>query len=301
MAELSERRNITRIGFSMLIMIVASAALQIGAGVLFADVITQENRFWVAYGVQFIPQYILAMPLAYLVLRRVPAETIERKKIGAGRLMTALLICYAIVFAGNLISLIITGIINAFSGRQMVNIVAEMLKDSAMLPNIIFLGIAAPVAEELFFRRLLIPRLARYGDRTAVIVSGLIFGLIHVNFSQFFYAFGIGLALGYIYVRTGKVIYTIALHIFINMIGGVIAPYIMFYAEPLAPVLGLIVLAMAIAGLVLYINNRKRIWYKPGAHALENWKKDFFLNEGIALFIIACAALFLYNTIFALT
>ena len=36
-------------------------------------------------------------------------------------------------------------------------------------------------------------RLLGYGQKTAIIISGIMFGMAHGNFSQFFYAFGIGI------------------------------------------------------------------------------------------------------------
>ena len=45
------------------------------------------------------------------------------------------------------------------------------------------------------FRKLLIDRIVPFGQRVAVVVSGLAFGLFHGNFYQFFYAFSLGAVL----------------------------------------------------------------------------------------------------------
>ena len=77
--------------------------------------------------------------------------------------------------------------------------------------------------EEIFYRKLVIDRLRRYGELFAVIASGILFGLIHGNFSQFFYAAMIGIVFGIVYLRTGRIRYTIGLHMAINLVGGVYA------------------------------------------------------------------------------
>lgn len=77
----------------------------------------------------------------------------------------------------------------------------------------------APTAEELLFRKLLTERIVKYGELAAVLASGLFFGLFHGNLNQFSYAFLLGLFLGFIYVKTGKLRYTIGLHMAINFIG----------------------------------------------------------------------------------
>lgn len=50
------------------------------------------------------------------------------------------------------------------------------------------------------------------------------FGAFHLNLYQFFYAFFLGAVFGYIYVKTGRLRYTIALHATVNFLGGVAVP-----------------------------------------------------------------------------
>lgn len=90
-----------------------------------------------------------------------------------------------------------------------------------MLLNIAMVVFAAPIVEELLYRKMLIDRIAAYGDGVSVVVSGLLFGLAHGNFSQFFYAFGLGALFAYVYIKTGHIGYTIGFHMFFNLIGGV--------------------------------------------------------------------------------
>lgn len=295
----SERKNVFIVGFSMFIMIILTFGLQIVAGMLFPGLL-KEGDSCVRYSVTLLPQYLIAMPAAYMLLRLVPKTGLKKKSLSAGRFIIILLICYAILYAGSLIATIITGIINSVTGKSMQNIVANMVAGSDILANLLAVGIAAPVLEELFYRKLLIGRLLRYGDKAAVITSGLIFGLVHGNFSQFFYAFGLGVALGYIYLRTAKISYTIALHIFINIISGIAAPLLVQSGGAAMLIYGAAVIGMAITGLVLFIVNKNRIWFAEGICKLEKWPAAVYLNPGMILFFIACAALFTLNTVAAL-
>ena len=68
---------------------------------------------------------------------------------------------------------------------------------------------------------LLIDKLGRYGERLAIIVSAVAFGLFHGNLSQLIYATGIGLIFGFVYVKTGRVVYSCLLHILVNFFGTV--------------------------------------------------------------------------------
>lgn len=296
----AERKNITRIGLAMFVMLAVDIALQYAAVFLLSDFLTAENRYWLRYAVSVVPQYLFAMPLAYLVMKTVPAASPAKKSLSPGRLLMAVVISYAILYAGSLISTLISEIISSFVNYKMSNVIEEMVRGSGILPNFVFVGLLAPAAEELFFRRTLINRLIRYGDKPAIVVSGLIFGLAHGNFSQFFYAFGLGAALGYVYIRTGKIGYTIALHMFINLIGGVLGPYILEHAKSFVIVYGAAVIISAIIGGILFIKNIMRLRFEKGIYEPDNWKRAFFLNAGMALFIAACAAVFVMNTIYAL-
>ena len=85
-----------------------------------------------------------------------------------------------------------------------------------------WLGIACvtligPVVEELLFRGAITKELLRkYNPSTAIVISGLLFGLIHLNPAQVLGASLIGILLAWIYWRTGSLIPCMALHIFNN-------------------------------------------------------------------------------------
>ncbi len=293
----AERKNITRIGLAMFAMLAASIALQYAAEHLLSGFATAENRYWLRYVVSAIPQYMFAMPFAYLLMKTVPAASPAKKSLSPGKLLMVFVICYAIIYAGSLISTMVSDILSKFLRHPVSNPVEELVKGPGVLPNLIFAGLLAPAAEEVFFRRTLIKRLIRYGDRPAIAISGLIFGLAHGNLSQFFYAYGLGAALGYVYIRTGRIGYTIALHMLINVIGGVLAPYILENAGSLTAAYGTVILILAISGSILFIKNITRLRFEKGICEPGSWKREFFLNGGMALFYVACVAIFVWNTI----
>ncbi len=75
----------------------------------------------------------------------------------------------------------------------------------------------APITEELFFRGIILQGfLARYGVQTALVVSALIFGLVHLNPYQFFSAFILGMVLGWVFLRTRSLWPCLAGHAIFN-------------------------------------------------------------------------------------
>ncbi len=65
---------------------------------------------------------------------------------------------------------------------------------SPMWEMVLLIGLTGPFCEELVFRGYLFQNLKR-GNRmvTAAVLSGLLFGLLHLNFNQFVYAAGLGI------------------------------------------------------------------------------------------------------------
>ena len=66
--------------------------------------------------------------------------------------------------------------------------------------------------EELVFRGYVLRTLRVYGDWFAVMVSSLLFGLMHGNISQIPFAIIVGLALGWLYVMTDNIWVPVAVH-----------------------------------------------------------------------------------------
>lgn len=83
--------------------------------------------------------------------------------------------------------------------------------------TIITTAIVPPLVEEFAFRGLVLGALRKYGDGFAVLCSAILFGVMHANFQQMPFAFLVGLALGFITVKTGNLWIAIAVHCFNNL------------------------------------------------------------------------------------
>lgn len=78
--------------------------------------------------------------------------------------------------------------------------------------------VMAPLFEEVLFRGVIQGALTnRYNAIIGILVSSLVFGLVHGNPVQMCNAFFVGLVLGYIYHRTGTLWAVIILHFFNNI------------------------------------------------------------------------------------
>ncbi|MBR1789935.1 MAG: CPBP family intramembrane metalloprotease [Bacteroidaceae bacterium] len=86
--------------------------------------------------------------------------------------------------------------------------------------GIIAIALVAPIVEELVFREAIIGSLLRHRVHRwqAILISAVLFGLVHFNPAQIPFAFVMGLILGVIYVKMGNIVMTSLLHIINNML-----------------------------------------------------------------------------------
>ena len=164
--------------------------------------------------------YLIGMPLAYLILRILPKGKIRKSRLTFGSFAAMLAVAFPAVFIGNMIGNTLSALLT--SGNAENSVVTMVSRGSPL--TVIVLTVAAPLFEELIFRKAMLDRLSVCGEKWALVFSALCFGLYHMNLFQFFYAFGIGIVFGYAYLRTGKIIYSILMHVVVNLFGGVIAP-----------------------------------------------------------------------------
>lgn len=274
---------------------------------------------WGMWLITFAPLYLIAVPIGLLLLRKVPVKPLEKHDLKPSRYIVTAIICIFMMYAGNILGTIITALLQLLPGLSAGNPILNYATDNALLPKVLFMVILAPVIEEYIFRKQLIDRMHIYGEKLAVVTSALMFGLFHGNLSQLFYAFALGLVFGYVYLKTGKLRYSIGLHMLINLIGSVIGPLFLekiaildtmetldlAALEPIMPwLIGfgayvLVMIGLAVAGLVLLCINKRRVSFAPSEMELPKGSrfKTAYVNVGMILLAVGCLALIVANVI----
>lgn len=219
------RRDFSRIGASLCLMVVVWYALAtVLEGALYAAVGGKgETPNWVTYVGSGVPLYLIAMPIAVMLMGK--STVIETRKFDMkpGLFFKLLLMCLPMMWAGSVFGSMLSMVL---SNGEATDRVADLAMQTNIW-NVVFLVIVGPIFEEWLFRKQLIDHTRKYGEKTAILLSGLAFGLFHMNLFQFFYAFLLGLMFGYVYTRTSKLRYSTAMHMIINFNGGVLAPWVL--------------------------------------------------------------------------
>lgn len=81
--------------------------------------------------------------------------------------------------------------------------------------NIVLLALLPAIVEELVFRGVIYNGLKQYGKVTAIVLSSILFALIHGNIDQTVYPILFGLVLAYIVYKTDNIVYSMIAH-FVN-------------------------------------------------------------------------------------
>ncbi len=260
-----------------------------------------------------LPMYLIGMPLMGLLIKTVPSSPIQKHKMTFRQWLTAFFMCYAIMYLSNLAGLAMTAIISAIKGAPVANQVVDTMTGISPWTAVFITALCAPVTEELLFRKLLIDRTIKYGEKVSILFSGFIFGLFHGNLNQFAYAFTLGIFFGFIYVKTGKIIYTVIMHMVVNFLSSVAMVFVtnsaaynelinmsedpalfMQTATDHLPGLlflslyGLAILVFFIAGIICLAVNFRKMKLRPGMVSVPKGK--FFaasvLNAGMILFTL---------------
>jgi len=99
------------------------------------------------------------------------------------------------------------------------NLFETLMAEQIFIIAIITVGIIPAFAEELFFRGLILDGLKNnYSKRKAILISALLFGLIHLNPWQFYGGFIIGLISAWICIETNSILLSIYIHFFNNVL-----------------------------------------------------------------------------------
>lgn len=121
-----------------------------------------------------------------------------------------------------LLSLIWSAIYTFIFGQTTQDQISVCSSDSRLTALLIFtVCVLSPIAEELVFRYAIIKSF-KANKKAAIITSGLLFGIIHMNIFQSIPAVFIGILFAYFFVKTDNIFLPIAMHMMFNILGSIV-------------------------------------------------------------------------------
>jgi len=295
------KKLFSNIGLVLFTMVFIVEVIQI----IFYKIVSQAapeflDKTWMPWAYVVVGFYITAFPVYCVLMKRIPSvQKGEPKHMKVGNVIAMFFICMATMYLFNYLTLAINYFIGLLKGGAVGNPIGEVIASSNMLYNFIFAGVIAPIIEEIVFRGILLDKLRCYGDKTAIWVTALAFGLFHLNLSQFFYATALGIVFAYIAVKTNRIKYTIILHVSVNILGSVVMPGMVATGnEIIIMVAGVMVLVILFTGVVLFLIKKKHVILEEGTQPIDPTvrKRTIYGNFGMMCFLILCFVLIVMTT-----
>lgn len=291
-----QKKDFSSLGLRMIIGAVLITTVQlISQGAVLGNRPDWANNMNIVLAVTMIPLYVIGYPVTFLIMKKKDADRIEKHKMGIGQFILAFMMAYGLMIVGNIIGLVLTAGIGLIKGEPVTNALLDIVSEGNIWISAIYTVLLAPVFEEILFRKLICDRVIQYGQRTAILISGLMFGLFHMNFNQFFYAAFLGGFFAFIYVKTGNLKYTIGLHMVINFMGSVVGGLLLQNVDmtqmtgmAIFGIYSICIYGIGIAGIVLFFVNWSRMKAVEGEGVIEkgNWFKTVILNPGMLLYCV---------------
>ncbi len=154
------------------------------------------------YTIQMLP------PIIFVIWQRCKLGKSWGIHFGLGNLSAPLLMWGVVLLMAS--SVVIEPLLALFPAEDY-NAVTDLVGKGAW--SILSVVVCAPLFEEMLFRGLVFESCReRFGGGGAVLISALLFGLIHVVPVQVINAFVVGIILGFIYLRTRSLANVILLH-----------------------------------------------------------------------------------------
>ena len=293
----ANKKFFSKIGFNYLAYSIASIMFLIILSNIIA-VIRPEilNNINIATIITAICNYVLPLPILLFLMRKLDSTEIKKNNLGFKTFLKYLCITFTLMWIGNITGTIITNLLSFTIQNDIANPIQNLINSTDLWLNLILISLIGPIFEEIIFRKILIDRTIKYGPLASILVSAIIFGLIHGNLNQFCYTVLVGGFFAYVYIKTGQIKYSIGLHIILNMLGSVLSMIVNNSAVNLSNafnttdlailvfyfILILIALFVGIYTLVEYIQKKRKQKNSIDLKII----KPVFLNAGMICFIV---------------
>ncbi len=163
------------------------------------------------------------------------------------------------------------------------------------LPMLLLVAVFPALVEEFAFRKVIFGVMRPHGFFVATMFSSAMFGLMHQNFIQLVFAFGMGMILCLVYEQTGRIVYCMILH-FANNAVSVLLPYIRgyeqygVYVEVAVGVLGFVAVAISVL-------RRGEKWRNELLWREVDWKalKCCLSSVAVILYTVLCMGMAVFT------
>ncbi len=272
---LQDRKKLRRALTVTLLAIIAGNIVTMGALLVFQYFMIEiptvfralDNDNLLLYN--FIVSHLFAGAVIFAMLTPLKKKNFSIDKMTVSKFIKYTVVTFGVSYLLNLFTqFVVVPIVDSISPMA-VNPLDMVIEEQPIAMLMAFIVILGPIAEELIFRQVILSRLLVLGQRNAIILQGVLFGLFHQNLYQFFYTTGIGIVLGYITVRYGSVKYAVYIHMIANFVGSVLSTFATD-SEGAIMAFGLFMVVSIVYFIVYYAKRRKTVVFSDEVETRGN-------------------------------
>lgn len=163
---------------------------------------------------QLLMQLFLVLPCALYLVRKKASfqENIGRMQLG----ILQWLLLVPLAFCINKIGVFLNVFSQLFTDTSVANRLAQKMLAYPFVVAFLVVAVAPAVCEEFLFRGVLYQKYRESGICLAILLSGFLFGIMHMNLNQFCYAFVSGCLFALINEVMDSFLPGVLLHMFVN-------------------------------------------------------------------------------------
>lgn len=221
------KKELKKVSLSVGVAICTFVVLQITISLILVNFFNQSEiinnfkkyAFYIAFSSSVLTVF-LPFFLSYKINKKnIPQKTLSYiSKISVKEFVQWFTIGFTYIFLFNILNSIFSKFLEEIGLYNSTTNYPSVKDPIDAVLAILSLAVVPAICEELAFRKYLLGSLRKYGNTFAIITSSLIFGLMHGNVFQSFFAFFTGLILGYIVVKTNNILISMLLHFCNNLI-----------------------------------------------------------------------------------
>ncbi len=264
--------TINRMGLLLLAQVALSFIWQFPLQMLLA--LVGVDLFRNALGYQWLSGVLVplstALPFAaYLFFRKKdPSDYLKFEKVGFTGGLLCVVAGLGVVLLGNYPALLVQQFLGNFGYESPGSILSQGESLEAILLEIAVTAVLVPFMEEFAFRGVILSALRKYGIGFSIVVSGVLFGLAHLDASSVVFATIAGLVFGFLYAKTNNLWLTVLIHALNNLIA-VLGSHGEFLFGSQANLVGnlimLVPMGLGVVALILLLCLKRKMFISVGS------------------------------------
>lgn len=245
--------------------------------------------------------YLIGVSIGLLILLAFFRQSItitsimqKNRKMSAVKFLCVLCIFMSVQFLFNIFGSLFESGLNliGYSAMEDIESAASVSTTVSMFLYASFIG---PIAEELVYRGFVLRSFQKYGKIVAIVISSILFAVMHENIPQGVFAFGVGIVLSYVTLEY-SIYWAIALHVINNCIFSDVLGWLFNTAgisEPVQESISMAIFAIfAVAAACILWKKRQRV--KEFINGNKTEKKVYvYILSAVGIFLFIAVEMFM--------